>query len=138
MKITCLMAFLLVTTLSFAQQTEKITTLDFVKIKDGHREEALYYYENNWKAFREIALERGYIAGYEILLTAADSIADFDIILITEYADSLQLQQIEERFQQVTKETRPGGIKLLNDLKPGDFRQNMYSKEARPLFSAGN
>lgn len=114
-----------------------MTTIDFVKIKNNRRQEALFFYENNWKLYRDIAIKKGFIQSYRLLSTTADSIADFNLILITEYADSLQYKLSEERFQQIIKTTRPEGPKLLNELKPADFRQNVFFKQTETLFNSG-
>lgn len=113
-----------------------ITKIDFVKITGGKKNEALYFYENNWKVFRDIALDKGYIKSYELLIAVTDSISNFDLMLITEYADSIHEKLSEERFQQIIKETRPFGPKLLNTLKPNEFRQNLYLKTAQTLFTS--
>lgn len=121
----------------FAQSGSTVTTIDFVKIKNNRRQEALFFYENNWKLYRDIAIKKGFIQSYRLLSTTADSIADFNLILITEYADSLQYKLSEERFQQIIKTTRPEGPKLLNELKPADFRQNVFFKQTETLFNSG-
>jgi hypothetical protein len=129
-------ALLLLANISFGQSETTITTIDFVKIKNSKRQEALYFYENNWKVYRDIALKNDYITSYKLLTTSADTAANFDLILITEYADSLQFVLNEERFQQIIKATRPDGPKLLNEIKPNDFRQNVFFKKTETLFSA--
>jgi hypothetical protein len=131
-----IVALFLYINISFGQSETTITMIDFVKIKNNKRQEALFYYENNWKVFRDVALEKGYIKSYKLLTTSADTTANFDLILITEYADSSQFKLSEERFQQIIKETRPDGSKLLNELKPNDFRQNVFFKKTETLFSA--
>ncbi len=124
----------MIANISFGQSS--ITTIDFVKIKHNKRAEALYFYENNWKVFRDIALKNDFIKSYKLLTTVADSAANFDLMLITEYADSTQYKLNEERFQQIIKATRPDGLKLLNELKPNDFRQIVFFKRTETLFSA--
>lgn len=136
MKNLLFIALLALAKISFGQST--ITTIDFVKIKHNNRAEALYFYENNWKVFRDIALKNDYIKSYKLLTTVADSAANFDLILITEYADSVQYKLNEERFQQIIKATRPDGSKLLNELKPNDFRHIVFFKKAETLFDADN
>ena len=131
-----LVASLLFTNISYGQSETTITTIDFEKNKNNKRQEALYFYENNWKVYRDIALKNDYIKSYKLLTTSADSTANFDLILITEYADSSQFKLNEERFQQIIKATRPDGPKLLNELKPNDFRQNLFFKKSETLFSA--
>lgn len=132
-----LVALLFLADLSFGQGKTTIITIDFVKIKNNKRQEALFFYENNWKVFRDIALEKGYIKSYKLLkTTSSDTTANFDLILMTEYADSLQLKLSEERFQEIIKATHPEGTKLLNELKPNEFRQIVFFKEAETLFSS--
>ncbi len=118
-----------------SQAQNSITKIDFVKIKNGKRIEAIYFYENNWKVYRDIALEKGYIKSYKLLSTASDSTANFDLMLITEYIDSLQEKLSEERFQQIIKTSSPNGPRLLNNLKPNEFRLNLFLKEASTIFS---
>ena len=110
--------------------------MDFVKIKNEHRREALYFYEHNWRTYRDIALQKGYFKSYQFL-TTPDSPAGFDILHITEYTASLQLKNSEQRFQEIIKIISPDGPYLLNDLKPIDFRQILYSKKLQTFFSAG-
>ncbi len=119
---------------SSGQKPLPLSVIDFVKIVGNNRAEALYYYENNWKPYRDVAVKEGYIQSYKLLTTKGDSAANFDIILITEYADSAQLKKSELHFQQIIKELRPDGPKLLNALKPEDFRANLFSKIAECLY----
>jgi hypothetical protein len=121
--------------LSFGQIDKSISIMDFVQIKNGKRAETIFFYENNWKIYRDIAIERRLIKSYKLLATTKDSTTNFDLILITEYRDSLQFKASEDNFQKIIKETRPTGPKLLNDLKPNDFRQNVFLRQAETLFS---
>lgn len=136
MKNTLWIALLLFSNCCFGQNAATITTIDFVKIKQNKRQEALFYYENNWKVYRDIALEKGCINAYQLLTTSADTTANFDLILITVYADSIQYKLNEGRFQEIIQATRPDGPKLLNNFKPNEFRQNVFFKQAETLFSA--
>lgn len=136
MRTVLLAVSLLMALSSIGQGSRSILTMDFVKVKNGKHQEALYFYENNWKVYRDMALQKDYIHSYRLVTTPADSLAQFDIILITEYADSTHLKASEERFQQIIKELRPNGPKLLNDVKPVDFRQNLFLRQATTVFTA--
>lgn len=120
-----------------AQKTKPVTLMDFVKIKNGKRTEAMYFYENNWKAYRQMALKKKIIQSYQLVEVAADSLNNFDLILITTYKDSAQFLKSEENFRPILAILRPNGPLLLNELKPGDFRQNVFLKVTQSLFSAG-
>ena len=128
--------FILLSASSFlkAQTNTSITIIDFVKIKDGLHQEANYFYENNWKVYRVAALKKGFIKSYKLLQAVQDSMSNFDLMLMTEYTDSVQYKLSEERFQGLIKEMRPTGPLLLNDKKPNDFRQNVFSKRTKTLF----
>ena len=124
------------TILAYGQKGHEISIVDFVKIIPGKGKEAIYFYENNWKVYRDIALQKGYIKSYRMLLTQADSVGNFDIMLFTGYADSSQLKLSEERFREIIKSINPNGPKLLNELKPAEFRQNIFFKKTETLFDS--
>jgi hypothetical protein len=131
-----LIVLLFVVTIARSQTQRTISVIDFVKIKSGKQLEAMFFYENNWKMYREIALEKGYINTYQLLATVPDTTRGFDLMLITEYADSVQLKLSEARFQQIIKSTRPNGPVLLNNVKPNDFRLNVFLKRAQKIFGS--
>ena len=130
--------FLMVSEEVFAQSDKPVAMYDFVKIKDGRIQETLYYYENNWKIYRDIALKKNFITAYKIVTCQPDSLAGFNLILITEYADSAAYTKSEERFSEIIKETRPNGPLLLNEIKPADFRENLYFRKAETIISSKN
>jgi hypothetical protein len=114
-----------------AQQRNTLALMDFVKIKDGKKAEALYYYTHNWKVYRDSLMRQGHILGYSIREALPDSLNNFDLILITEYKDSAQYAAAEPRFNELIKKLRPNGPLLLNDLKPSAFRENLYYRLTR-------
>ena len=129
--LTCLVVLLIALQVSNAQKKSSIIIMDFVKIKNNHIEEALYYYNNNWKVLRDMAMERGFIKSYQVLQTQADEKADFDLILFTEYVNSEQFTNSEKNFEILIKEKGP--LKLMNDLKPGEFRENLFVKKMKRI-----
>jgi|GEM_PF-634561 len=120
----------------FAQKNAPIWVADFVKVKSSHRAETLFFYENNWKLYRDTALAKGHISAYRLLETIPDSLGNFDFILMTAYPDSAAYAKSEEHFQPILKTLRPDGPKLLNNLKPADFRENLFFKTCKTVFSA--
>ena len=103
-----------------------ISTVDFVEIKNGNREEAIYYYENNWLNHRIEAVRVGAIESFE-LLVSNDPNADVDILLITVYEDEEQYDNREKNFADVMSRTQRNGRQLLNGIQPGDFRKIVFS-----------
>jgi hypothetical protein len=121
MKHFILLCLLLTGLTSEAQQNQKISTLEFVEILNGKRAEALYYYQNNWVKLREKAVEKGYIDSYELLETEPEPENPVSLILITTYVGEDQFEKREDHFSELIKEK--GGLDLLNDKNPGDFRK---------------
>lgn len=119
-----------------AQQNQPVVLMDFVRVKEGRFAEALFYYQNNWKIYRDEALRKGYITGYRILETTADSAANFHLVLITEYADSVQYSNSEKNFEGILKALRPNGSLLLNNLQPADFRQNLFYRAGKQIIAS--
>lgn len=123
---------LVISFVSFAQST-KVSILDFVQIQNDNREEAIFYYENNWLVLRKMAVERDFIDSYEMIEVDATDDSPFHLILKTTYVDKASFDLSEERFDQLIEEKGP--LKLLNGKKPGDFRKVIFSKAGgRHLF----
>ena len=53
--------------LASAQQNNSVSVMDFVKIKDEKKAEAIFYYENNWKLYRDIAIKKKLIISYQLV-----------------------------------------------------------------------
>jgi hypothetical protein len=119
-----------------AQNNSAVTLMDFVKIKEGKTAEALFFYENNWKVYRDLALKKKVIQSYELVKARPDSLNNFDLILITVYKDSAQFAKSEENFRSILTALRPNGPVLLNAVKPGDFRQNVFVKIVQPVYAS--
>lgn len=120
----------------FGWTQHSIVKMDMVKVKNDFWKETLFYYENNWKKYRDIALQKGYIQSYQLIKVMPDSLKQWDIILITEYKDKDQESKSEERFNEIIKSVTPNGPALLNSVKPKDFRENLYLAEGSVLFSS--
>lgn len=111
----------------YAQANDKISTIEFVEIVNNNKEEALYYFQNNWKVLRDKAIKKNYIHSYQLLETPASDNAPFQIVLVTTYLNKTQYDQREDHFQELIKDS--GGLKLLNDKQPTEFRKSLFSKE---------
>lgn len=101
-----------------------IAVTELVKIVNGKRDEAVFYYRNNWMKLRKEAVKRGYIESFELQLGDPKEEADFDIVLITRYADRAQYEASEPNFQKLIKELLPIGPVRLNEAVPDEFRKS--------------
>ncbi len=111
---------------------------DFVKIKDGRRDEALYYYENNWKIYREEAKKRGVIESFELIEARSDKSSDFDLILITRYRGEENYKNSEKNFEPILKQLRPNGPVFKNTVKAEEFRQSVFLYTGKSIFASRN
>lgn len=111
-------------------------TIDFVKVVEGRRQEAIYFYENNWKIYRDEALRRGIIDSYELVEASSEKNPDFDLMLVTRYRGKEQHDASEKNFEPILKELRPNGPKLLNSHKPEAFRKNVFLYTGRSLMAS--
>ena len=127
MRIIILIALLSICSISYGQQYDKISTIDFVQIVNDNKDEAMYYYENNWKVLREMAIKKGYIHSFQILETPMSEDEPFQLMLITTYLNKEQYDLRENHFSILIKEK--GELKLMNDMKPVDFRKTLFNKE---------
>lgn len=118
--------------LTVFSQSEVVSVTSIVKVKNEKRAEAAFYYQNNWKVLRKQALERGYIHSYEFIEAKADEKADFDFITITRFKDQAQFEKAEENFRKLMEPR--GDPKLLNDVKPDDFREVVFVKIGKSLL----
>jgi hypothetical protein len=125
MKITLFLFVIL--SIAFGQSNEKISSMDFVQVLNGNIKETIYYYQNNWKVLREKALIKSYIESFQLLETKSSKDASFQFVLITTYRDKKQYDLREKHFEILISER--GGLKLLNDKKPNEFRKVIFGKD---------
>ncbi len=126
MKILLLLIALNFNYLSYGQVDDRITTIDFVQILNDNKDETIYYYQNNWKVLRDMAIEKEYIASYQLLETQSTEDAPFQIMLITTFAHQKQYDLREDHFGELIEDKGP--LKLMNDKKPADFRKILFNK----------
>ena len=110
-----------------AQQDEKISIIEFVQVVNDNSAEAKFYFQNNWKVLREMAIEKNYIDSYQLLETPASESAPFHIILMTTFLNKDQYNSREKHFTELIEEK--GALRLMNEKKPGEFRKSLYSKD---------
>ena len=126
MRLIIALTFLMLSTVSYGQD-QRITTIDFVQILDDQRDEAVYYYQNNWKVLRETAIKKEFIHSYQLLETPFTEEGPFHLMLITTYRDQDQYDLREDHFGELIKAR--GGLSLMNDKEPAEFRKVLFNKD---------
>jgi hypothetical protein len=117
---------------------QTISTIDVVKVKAQYEKEAMYFYTENWLQFRQSAMKQNVISGYEMLRTATDSVGYFNMVLITEYADSTSFRNMESNFAPIMKRIAPNGPKMLNDVPRTAFLEYVSGYDLGHLYSKRN
>ena len=118
---------ILISAISYGQPDERISTIDFVQILNGHKAETMYYYENNWKALRLMALKKGYIHSFQLLEVPEGEGPSFHLMLITTYSNKAQYNLREDHFSELIKVR--GKLRLMNGKQPGEFRKTLFGRE---------
>ncbi|MEP1780456.1 hypothetical protein [Reichenbachiella sp.] len=126
MRVFIFLALMFIGFTSYGQKEERLTTIGFVQILNDNKEEATYYYQNNWLVLRKMAIEKGYIHSYQILEVPKDEGEPFDLMLITTFSNEEQYAQREANFNELIEEKGP--VKLMNDKQPAEFRKTLFNK----------
>ncbi|WP_411766346.1 hypothetical protein [Winogradskyella sp. A3E31] len=132
MKLKFFFAAILFCYFGFSQTSDKITTIETVEILNNNEAEAIYYFQNNWKQLRIKAVKKGYIHSFQLLKTEYSDETPFHLLLVTTYSNKAQYQNREKHFSELIKAS--GGLKLLNDKKPSQFRKSVFSVEGAVNF----
>ena len=84
----------LVVILQVSAQSHRVSVVDFIKVKNNHYQEALYFYQNNWKVFREVARKQNYVQSFTFFKSVPPDTSKFDFLLITSYSDSTDRKSV--------------------------------------------
>ena len=89
------------TTPTGPETTDAVWSVDLIRTLPGQQAEYLRNIEANWAGARRIARERGAVLSYRALVAPPDSLRGWDVLLMTEYADSSSWSQREAIFQDI-------------------------------------
>jgi len=83
------------------ETTTSVWSVDLIRTLPGQQAEYLRNIEANWAGGRRIARERGAVLSYRALVAPPDSVRGWDVLLMTEYADSSSWSQREAIFEAI-------------------------------------
>ena len=83
------------------ETTTSVWSVDLIRTLPGQQAEYLRNIEANWAGGRRIARERGAVLSYRALVAPPDSVRGWDVLLMTEYADSSAWSQREAIFEAI-------------------------------------
>lgn len=83
-----------------SQPSNSVWAIDLIRTLPGQQAEYLRSIKANWGSARHLARERGAVLSYRAL-AATPAEGDWDVLLMTEYADSAAWAQREVIFQAI-------------------------------------
>jgi hypothetical protein len=78
-----------------------VWSVDLIRTLPGMQTEYLASIENNWAGARKLARDRGAVLSYRALVADPAPERGWDVILMTEYADSAAWSRREETFREI-------------------------------------
>jgi hypothetical protein len=117
------------------QKDNPMVVIDMVEVLEARNAEARFFYDQNWKVYREKALEEGVVSAYRILSLPKGNETGCDLILMTEYPDEAKFKASEDNFRPILQSLRPNGPSLLNEHKPNTFRNIKTNFDALIVLS---
>lgn len=78
-----------------------VWSVDLVRTLPGAQLDYVRSIETNWAGARAIARERGAVLSYRAFVAPPDTARGWDVLLMTEYADSAAYVNREETFQEI-------------------------------------
>lgn len=78
-----------------------VWAIDLVRTLPGAQLDYVRSIETNWAGARTIARERGAVLSYGAFVAPPDTARGWDVLLMTEYADSAAYANREETFQEI-------------------------------------
>jgi Putative lumazine-binding len=98
-----LLLILLAFHLSAFSQSSSVWTVDEVKTDVGQQANYLQFVEQNWAKSRQKLREKGLIKSYRVLTVKPETSQQWDVMLLTEYANREAFEKREEIFAEVFK-----------------------------------
>lgn len=84
-----------------AKADAPVWSVDLVRTLPGAQHDYVRSIETNWAGARAIAAERGAVLSYRAFVASPDTARGWDVLLMTEYADSAAYANREETFQAI-------------------------------------
>ena len=100
-----------VTSLIPAKQEPRSTVwaIDFVQTKDGQFENYMRFIDANWRTARDEMQRAGAVVSFSVSIDPTGA-KDWNVMLLTEYADLTQFEAREQSYQRAIAKVRPNGV----------------------------
>lgn len=133
---------------SAAQIDPSVWAVDFVKTREGHQQDYLQFIELNWARARAFMRQKGIARSYRALSMPASRQAEWDVLLLTEYAGRAGYERREEVFKEYqasSARNAPPGADAGNKINAGDtstiklsrvFQQPVSSETAGMMLAS--
>lgn len=91
-------------------EPESVWSVDLIRTLADAQSEYVGNVRDNWAQARRIALTRGDVTSFRALIAESDSSREWDIILMTEYRDSVSWANREEIFREIFESSEFVGV----------------------------
>ncbi len=122
--------------LPFFGMAQKVSLVEVVAVPKPMIREAIYFYANNWKVYRDSAIRSGVIVQYSMQESRPDSAGAIQLLLITVYKNEVNFRQSEQLFRGILSALRPQGPLLLNEVQPAEFGKTILRTVVTELYSS--
>jgi hypothetical protein len=78
-----------------------VWSIDLVRTLPGGQADYVRSIGTNWASARKLGVDRGALRSYQAFVAAPDSSRGWDVLLMTEYADSATFAQREAIFEEI-------------------------------------
>lgn len=122
--------------LPFFGMAQKVSLVEVIAVPKPVIREAIYFYANNWKVYRDSAVRSGIIVEYSMQESMPDSTGTIQLLLITVYKNEVNFRQSEQLFRGILSALRPQGPLLLNQVQPAEFGKAILRTVVTDLYSS--
>ena len=116
-----------------AQTNSSIWAVDFVKTKDGQQANYLSFIEQNWAQARAFMKQKGIANSFQVLSLPASEKAEWDVLLMTEYANQSGYEKRETVFKKYqefvkTKQNTEQIAQTSSKINPREISEIKFSR----------
>lgn len=83
--------------------SDSVANITTVKVKENMVEDYLQGIRSTWVASSEVAKSLGHIKGYKVYVSALENSGDFNVVLVTEFANTSDLAPNKARYDAFMK-----------------------------------
>jgi len=109
--------------------------IGFIRVKPGMDEAYLKYLAGEWKQRQEALKKEGVILSYKVISTKAHTVADWNLMLLTEFKDLASMEANQDKAEEISEKVGGDDQKQMQGYKDRlDIREVVGSRLAREVI----